>query len=201
MDNAVLSYENNRRMVGILGIALPILLLIFAPLSESISACYWTTGRDLMVGVLCSTGIFLSMYRGYDKLDSIVSKIAGISMFFIGLFPVENPLGGDVSFLNIPGLPSSVIHTIFSVIFFILMGYMSIFLFTKTDKGKTAQKKKRNTLYIISGIIIWALILIMGIMRFIIKDQGSFVFFAESAMLFCFGASWLVKGRTLFKDK
>ncbi|MBQ9494173.1 MAG: hypothetical protein IJR50_00870 [Treponema sp.] len=84
------------------------------------------------------------------------------------------------------------------------MAVNSIFIFTLTDKTKpqTANKKKRNLIYIICGCVILAMMLFLLIITLkpnLIQFTG-IVFVLESICLVAFGISWLVKGETIFKD-
>ena len=55
-----------RTAIGVLGVALPPALLVWAMdagVQSSISAYYYTAGRDWFVGTLCVIGVFLVFYQ------------------------------------------------------------------------------------------------------------------------------------------
>ena len=85
-NDLVVSYLALRRLIGILGIGLPIAILLYfrfshaQDLEASISAYYHTTFRDIFVGVLCAVGVFMIAYKGYENIDTVLSTIAGISL-------------------------------------------------------------------------------------------------------------------------
>lgn len=102
---------------------------------------------------------------------------------------------------------SDTIHLIFAVSFFVICGLNSIFLFTlssKKPKDMEAPKKIRNWIYRISGIIILLSLIILGILMKTIPaedfDSRRLVLIFEIIMLASFGAAWIIKGNTLFKD-
>ncbi len=92
-DPLVRSYLFLRKGIGIIGVALPFVLIIGAiildhhlELSYSLSAYYYSVMGSVFVGSLWAIGIFLICYQ-YDHLDNIVSNIAGICVIGVSLFP------------------------------------------------------------------------------------------------------------------
>src|SRR5437762_6551311 len=72
----LVSYRTLRRVVGLLGVSLPIVLALWGfalagkvQLQPSISDYYSLRTRDALVGVLFTIGWFLFTYRGYDWRD------------------------------------------------------------------------------------------------------------------------------------
>jgi len=117
--------------------------------------------------------------------------------------PSETLLG----MFQLPMKISDTIHLIFAVSFFVICGLNSIFLFTlssKKPKDMEAPKKIRNWIYRISGIIILLSLIILGILMKTIPaedfDSRRLVLIFEIIMLASFGAAWIIKGNTLFKD-
>jgi hypothetical protein len=99
----VLSYLAVRRFLGMLGLSLPLLLILYALLrgamQTSISGFYHTHMGDVLVGILCAIGTFLVAYQGYPRKpgerlsDRWVSTIAGIAAIGVALFPTTAPEG------------------------------------------------------------------------------------------------------------
>ncbi len=101
-DARVLSYLAVRRALGILGLALPAALLIYAlPLrfgmQPSISEFYHSHMGDFVVGCLVAIGVFLISYQGYPRQpgerlsDQWVSTVAGIGALGVALLPASPP--------------------------------------------------------------------------------------------------------------
>jgi hypothetical protein len=210
----IISYKNLRRLIGILGISLPFLCLLgllitLTPLQTSISHCYYTNIRDVFVGIMIGVSMFLITYNGYDDTDDRVTNFTGIFGIGLALCPCLFEVGTktNVGYFNLNPLISNIIHTTCAALFFLLLAYNSIFLFTKTkDKNSmTINKKKRNIVYITCGIVMVVLMLLLVVLV-IMLGQETFnsepiAFTIESFMLFAFGISWLVKGETIFRDK
>ena len=138
-----------RAMVGWLGMLLPLIVLTLSlifvfGLPDSISATYYLdpTITPFMI-ILGSAGLLLISYKGYDKHDDIICTLAGISALCICLFPC-NTLGLTLHFpqysfptqvgtFQIGAEISGWIHNITAVLFFGLLSYNSLFLFTKSS--------------------------------------------------------------------
>ncbi len=212
--NPVVSFNNLRRSIGILGMALPAVcylggaLFYHVGLQPSISHYYYTNVRDAFVGLLIGLGMFLTAYNGYERIDSVVSKVTGGCGLGIAIFPcllsarVTEPVG----FFQLAPKVSDALHLSFAGAFFLLLAINSIFIFTLNRGGAvTNQKKKRNAIYIACGL---AIILSMAALLYIkmtmdpaLVDQKHLVFILETAMLESFGISWLVKGQTILRDE
>lgn len=203
-DSLLISYMTLRKSVGWLGIVLPVVLVAGSLVLDhsnqilvSLSAYYYTCTRNALIGILCAVSLFLFCYRGYDKQDSIISNLAGLFALGVAFFPTSDT--DEKSDLI------STLHYVFAGIFFTLLSYMSIFLFTKTSGFVTTQKKERNQVYVVCGIVMIscsAAIPLDGIP--VVHDcigrfKPTLIF--ETGALWAFGVSWLTKGEFILKDK
>lgn len=195
------SYLTLRRVVGILGVALPVLLVVVCAtlgactgLENSISDYYGTKARDLLVGILFAIAWFLFAYRGYDRRDDIASDLACLFALGVALFPVTSEDGGI-----------RAVHFLCAAALFLVLSYFSLFLFTITDGSPTAQKKTRNKVYRICGVVMLACIGSIPLYYAFFANSPIAalkpVFWLEAAALWAFGVSWFVKGKTLWKDE
>ena len=94
------SYLLIRMIVGIIGIALPIILILGevfilkdgVHVRGSISAYYHTSVRDVFVAGLCVTGFFLGTYMaGQSNKDFWWSLVAGVAVIGVVFFPTQRP--------------------------------------------------------------------------------------------------------------
>jgi hypothetical protein len=214
----VISYLNLRKAVGILGIALPIVLIIgFALLDKgcsfppTVSHYFYTNLGTYFTGTLCAVSMFLFSYKGPEKTDARAATIAAICALGVAFFPTNPPriLDNCVKVSLSANLVRNAFHYGFAALLFLTFAYFSLFLFTKTsDIIPTPQKLIRNVIYRSCGLII--IICIMGILLLTILDDQDklstqkaniYTFILETIALFAFGSSWLVKGGTILKDK
>ena len=203
-SSIIISYMTLRKIIGLLGISLvPVLILgsfildHTTDIQASASAYYHTSMRNGLVGITCGISFFLLSYHGYTWKDSLASKLAGIFALGIAFFPT--------SATNDKGDIFSILHFITSGIFFVILAYMSIFLFTKSPGNLTRKKKIRNRIYKICGIIMLISVAGIPIDRIqAIHDRIAFlkpILILETFALVSFGFSWLTKGEFLLKDK
>lgn len=200
--NNLLWQKRIRNWAGFLGVILPWLSLlgaylvnIFTPLESkfwsdlSISATYYVT--PALVGILTTASIVLMCYDGYDLQDNLVTTISGIFGLMIVLFPCNCSIAeGHVGFFQLDIKISNIIHCICAVIFFCLLAYNDLFLFTKHNNEVTKKKKQRNIVYIVCGIgMLSAMILMPLPIKFYAKT-----WWVEMLALTFFGISWLTKG-------
>lgn len=198
-----LQQRDLRRLIGALALSLPFLCAAFAGPQQSVSAYYHTRSADILVGVLVAAGCFLVTYRGYDDADRRLSTAAGLSAILVALFPVSDPSdpAARVGFLNLPPVPSWVIHTAAACVLFAVLAWMALFQFTKGDSG-TRGKRIRNLVYRACGLAIVAGLALAPVTMLVpALLRGGWLWGVEAWMLAAFGAAWLVKGETIFKDQ
>jgi hypothetical protein len=213
-NNLIISYLTMRRFIGVLGIALPTIVVLGGFIQDgyeiqgSISGYYYTNMRDFFVGLLCGVSLFLLSYKGYEKIDNIVATISGLCALGMVVFPTAMYSGKvvQVGMFLIDDNISEYIHLSFGTLFFLALSFNSIFLFTKRDPGiLSREKKQRNMIYRICGIIMILSILCNIVYTLFLRDTSLSkiypVLHLESIALLAFGISWLVKGHTLFRDK
>lgn len=203
----VISYLTLRKAVGIIGTALPFVLvagkwlLQGGGIQPSISAYYYTSMRDVFVGSLCATGVFLLSYRGYDRVDDLAGDLACLFAVGLALFPTAPAVGGSAAQTAV-----GYVHLTLSSAYFLTLAYFSLAQFTKTDPARpmTARKKQRNIVYRVCGYTMLASIGLIVIYFAFLRHSGlqalDPVFWLESAAVAAFGVSWLTKGEAILAD-
>lgn len=179
-----------RKLIGYAGMFLPwVVVLLIGYFPESISATYYTNACTPFLIILGAAGVLLVSYKGYETIDDVLLTCAGIAGLFICLFPCSiDSIPGKVGTFLLDSQISNIIHTISAVVFFALLAYNSLFLFTKGSGEPTKNKKKRNIIYRVCGIGMMASFLILLLPHFDIK-----VWLMETIALTFFGISFLTK--------
>jgi len=209
-QSLVYSNSAHRTAIGVLGIALPVVLMLGAwlvnncGLQRSISHYYYTGMRDILVGALWAIGFSLLSYKGYERADDITSDLACFFAVGITLFPTtpEKNASAQAEWIG-------NIHLSFAALFFLMLIYFSLFLFTKTDPQKTPTSRKllRNKIYRGCGYIMAICILLIAIYSALPDtataafEKVNPTFWLESVAIWTFGISWLTKGEAILKDK
>jgi hypothetical protein len=199
-----LSYLGIRRAIGVIGIALPFVLLIGAwaldglGVQGSISDYYYSVMRNVFVGSMVANGVFFLSYR-YARADAALAALIGLAAIGVALFPTTPvlPTPGQIAL--------GTVHFVSATVFFLALAGYSFFIFTRTDpcRPMTPEKRMRNVLYRVSGILIvvcMALIALVNLLPTDAIDDLQPVFWLETVASVSFGVSWLVKGETLLKD-
>lgn len=213
-----------RKTIGIMGMALPFLLFVFLwidngytmPL-QSISHYYFTRVSGIFVAILSVMAIFLIIYKGKEPIDFLISFLAGIAALLVVFFPTGNitEVCCDASKTYsvtrlIPNTFRENFHYISAAVFLGSLAYMSLFLFTKSNKPSRERGQRkiiRNRIYRVCGVIMilaMLVILLGGFFRLIphnFYESNQLTFWMETLAVESFGLSWLVKGESVFKDR
>ena len=200
-----LSHRTHRRLIGVLGALLPVLIYAIAgfrpteglqpwQLLTSVSAYYYTGSVAIFVGVLFALSLFLLSYPGYTKVnaDRWVGCLGGAAALGVGLFPTEAPDGLSKPTWWSPWM--GVVHTVSAVMLFGAFILFSIWLFRKSDVRKRIdrpfEKRMRDDVCLVCGLVMigavsWAAAASM---------VGASIFWPEAIAILAFAISWLVKG-------
>lgn len=195
-----------RCTIGWLGMLLPWMVLILSyafgyGFPPSISETYFLEPciTPFMI-ILGSAGLLLFSYKGYERVDDIICSLAGLFGLGICLFPCISYLDKDglVGTFQLNMDISYWIHMACALVFFGLLAFNSLFLFTKTSGEMTANKKKRNIIFRVCGVGMLASFAMLLI------PYENIIWVVEAIALAFFGISWLTKANCypwLFADK
>lgn len=215
----IISFLQLRRAIGWCGIALPIFLFLaftfqypHCSLPPSISHFYYTGLGTYFTGTLFAVAIFLFHYQMPEKTDRLAAQIAAVAALVVACCPTNPYCNSCITCIQIEWIPhpiSTQLHYGAALVFFLVLAFFCICLFTKTHTNlpETPQKIIRNRLYTICGYTILICIALLAlqewqwlIQRVPLIKGSSTTFVVESIALLAFGISWLVKGETLWKD-
>jgi hypothetical protein len=211
-----------RNAIGIIGLATPIVLILFSGLltagdywvQPSISHYYYSVMHFLFMFILIMLGSFLIFYKGNGKVmfEDVISTLAGFSAYVVAIFPTQFEGFQGNPFLNLMVWKDwyNTAHFSAAAILFICFAIMCFFIFQKSDHQlrtpeQEMKKKRRNRIYQICGFIIVASIGCIALFSFAFNDWANenftnYVYVFEWTALWAFGISWLVKGSELFKN-
>jgi len=207
-------------IVGILGILLPIAVMVWGffingwSLQNSLSDYYSLRTRDAFVGVLFVIGWIIFTYKGPEKMDQVAGKLVCLFAMGVALFP-NSGHGWE-----------RIVHFSCAACLFLLLAFFSLYLFTKTHDSKpgfkntvktfrfrasrrgeklSPEKRNRNIIYLVCGIVILACLLLLPLYYQLWQDTVLSnikpVFWLETLMIWAFGLAWFTKGDTIFRDK
>jgi hypothetical protein len=192
----LLSYRRLRLGIGIIGFALPFVLVTGvavasgeAAVEPSISDYYHTPMRDWLVGSLCAVGVFLLFYR-FRRVDYLVTNLAGVLAVGVALFPTSAPEEAESVV--------SWIHYTCAAGLFLALAYVSWFLFPERPpgvRGSHHESSRRNVVYRTCAAVMIGCVVAAALNRLLGLDIAYALFWLETLAVLAFGVSWLVKGR------
>ncbi|WZP00629.1 hypothetical protein EP7_002278 [Isosphaeraceae bacterium EP7] len=207
----VISYLGVRRAIGAVGLVLPVLLgpvglLVFGiEIQDNMSSYYHTAMRDVFVGAMCTIGIFLFCYRGYDWIESWSANFGCLSALGVALFPLD-PGSDPLHQRSVVGY----LHSLSGGVFFLTLAFYSLYHFpsSKAEKHESApHEAERNFVYRTSGVVILLSMVVMGAYLFLIPDEWkrhcndyNLLFWMEWVAIWAFAAAWLTKGRAILAE-
>ena len=206
-EHATDTYLYLRRGMGVIGLAFPFVLwlggavLFDRALQTSMSAYYHTPLRDVFVGVLCTIGVFLFLYKGQTPREDLALNIAGVAAVGIALFPMS-PAGDCVA--DAGGFSP---HGVFAVVFFGAIAWVA--WFTASD-GAAAQlaagagRTMRRGVYKLCSAAMAVSIAAAVAYKFLVPQQAedslcrhSIVFVIEAVAVIAFSIFWLAKSQEI----
>ena len=221
-NDLVISFLTLRNLIGISGMALPLVLVMFTSKGEndkviehSISEYYYTSNGDILVVLLSVIGVFLVTYKGYNHFwERALTVIAAVCGVGVGFFPTATEEGNSLSIHELKETVPMFFgliqwHFVFAGLFFVALAIISIYYFPMTNKNNLTtghlkkQKAKRNVVYRICG---WTMLLCVALMIIYFKttpaslDNTPVIFILETVAVEAFGISWITKGQTLWPD-
>lgn len=197
-NDQIIPYYTLRVLIGAAGISLPFLLWIGKwiysktfQIEYSISDYYDDgTAGDILVGVLFALAFFLVSYKGYAPIDSIAANLGCVFALGVALCPTMST-----------NRTVHILHFVFAFLLFSVFIFFSIYLFRKKSPHPTKQKKNRNRVYLICGIVMIICIAAIAAYQFFdLNPSWHPVFWFESLALVSFGFSWITKAEVLFED-
>jgi hypothetical protein len=209
-DPDELSLQEHRRLIGYLGLALPVGLYLLAgirptpgllpwDLLSSVSAYYYSGAVALFTGVLFALSLFLWSYKGYkdERADRVVGKVGGGAAALVALIPTASPTDPQRRPVVVlawwrPWMDR--VHYGSAVTLFVSFILFALWLFRKTavvNRGdRPADKKRRDAVYLVCGVVMIGAVIWAGVATLLDRS----IFWPEAIAIEAFAISWLTKG-------
>jgi hypothetical protein len=203
-DPDEVSLEEQRRLIGYLGLVLPAGLYALAGIRptpglpawevlSSVSAYYYSGGVALFAGVLVALSLTLLSYKGYRdvRADRIIGKTSGAAAAGVAFLPTDPPPGLRpgwwMSWMGYAHMTSAIVLFVSFIVFAIWLFRMTAVV---NRQRRPADKKARDAVCLACGIIMIFAVLWAGAAGL---AHGS-IFWPEVAAIEAFAVSWLTKG-------
>lgn len=212
------SYLFMRTLIGIIGVALPIVLLLVdgflfraeKPARGSLSAYYHSGMRDVFVGSLCATAVFLVAYKVFERqAENLLSIVAGIAALGVALFSTGRPEDADLAMTPLQERLGETVVT--RVHFGCAMAFIGCLVvvsyFFGRREGDRGQRRddhvarrspafwRRFHWVCAAGICVAVAFIVVTKVAGWLDDYSLLI--GEAVAVFVFGLSWLAKGLEL----
>ncbi len=185
----VFDYRALRLIVGCIALALPwIVCLIADDVLYSISHSYYTSARDVFVGLMSVVAAFLIAYNGHSFRQACFATLAGVAALGIAWFPTEKCLDCQLGF-------QGVVHNVSALVLFLTLAYFCIGPFRENLNTNEKKPALRSKIYLLCGGLMILSILSIMITPKAISIKYDVIFWAETIALSAFGVAWMVAGK------
>lgn len=200
------TYFSLRLGLGVIALMLPWALWLGAwlrdgePLRCSISAYYYSSMRDVLVGALVAIGTFLFLYRGFNPKEDRALKAGGVFAIGIAMVPTGNHCGGVATPISAGAISA---HGVLAVLFFACIAYVCVFRAPDTlvlVRDKAVARRFWVVYRAFGGALVVAPLaaaLLAQARRRAGGGDGHVVFFIEASAVLVFALFWLTKSREL----
>lgn len=200
-----------RTLVGALGIALPVVIVLLATLAfgertirGSLSAYYYSGARDELVAILSAIGVFFVGYGLAEKsLENTLSVLAGAGAVVIAIFPTAPPSARVPTPLqNAVGEHAvTIVHFAASDVFLVsLMGISFLYGWRERRRPRSAAQTCSPAFwgrFHFACAALMALALVWIVVTRTVHGPSHALLVGEWVSAWAFGASWLMKGLEL----
>jgi hypothetical protein len=206
------SYLLMRAVIGFIGLALPFALVLgdaaleHGPLRGSLSEYFYTGLRDVFVGALCVTGLFLVTYKAFEhNLDNLLSVVAGVAALGVALFSTDRPEHSALALTplqqRLGEAPVAAVHYTCAAVFIIGLGIISLYFGIREGNRTELLGRRSPTFWRRFHFTCAAVIGVAVVFIALTEITGWFddysLITGETLAIFGFGASWLMKGLEL----
>ncbi|MGI5238016.1 hypothetical protein [Dactylosporangium sp. CA-139066] len=206
------SYLLMRAVIGFIGLALPFLLVLGdlalenGKIRGSLSEYFYTGMRDVFVGSLFVTGLFLVTYKVFEhNLDNLLSIVAGVGALGVALFSTDRPKGATLALTPLQERlgegPVATVHYVSAAVFIICLGIISLYFGIR--EGRRTQLRGRlspqfwRRFHFTCAAGVGVAVVFIAVAELTGWLDAYALIIGETLATISFGASWLMKGLEL----
>ncbi|WP_433047720.1 hypothetical protein [Dactylosporangium sp. CS-033363] len=206
------SYLLMRAVIGFIGLALPFALVLGDLALEggkprgSLSEYFYTGMRDVFVGALCVTGLFLLTYKAFEhNLDNLLSNVAGVAALGVALFCTDRTAGAAIALTplqeKLGEIPVAIVHYTCAAVFIVCLGIISLY-FGIREGNRTELLGRRSPTFwrrfhFTCAAVIGVAVVFIAVTEITGWLDAYNLLIGETLAILGFGASWLMKGLEL----
>jgi hypothetical protein len=188
---AVKSYVFLSFGIGLVALLLPIVLPIAGGYEGHYSISYFyhvgDLTRNILVGGLWATGVFLMLFHGLSRLENWILNVAGVAAILVAMNPMPNDQANK----------QLTFHAASAMVFFACLAAVAVWL----SKGRIQYiiyppKRRRFAIaYTAAGVAMIAMPLAVAGLHFLggNVEQSHWIYWAEAFGIWSFAFYWFVK--------
>jgi hypothetical protein len=188
---AVRSYVLLSFGMGVVAFLLPIVLPIAGGYQGHYSISYFyhvsDLTRNILVGALWATGVFLILFHGLSKRENWLLNIAGIAAISVAMNPMPDNQGNN----------DLTLHAASAILFFACIAIVAVFLSKERIKYIVYPPKRRRfaAAYDAAGVAMIAMPVAVAAIHFLggTKEESHWIYWIEAFGIWSFAAYWFVK--------
>lgn len=222
LDSIARSYFLMRLIIGILGVALPVLLiagdaiLLRTNASDilargSLSAYYHSSMRDVFVIIMAMTGLLLFTYKSTERThENIYSYIAGFAALAVALIPTHIPDDGSATLTGVQHFlteqRAATIHYVAAATFVAFLGLICRGFAVRERKAAlipniSDEERKKYlkwaSIHALVTLVIFASIAFILLTQWLHIWESHSIFYGETIIALAFGTSWILKSASM----
>jgi hypothetical protein len=179
--------------MGLVAFLLPVALVVSAGYDGHYSISYFyhvgELSRNILVGCLWATGVFLFLFQGLSRWENWILNLAGVAAICVAMFPMPEAQCGSG--------PVFTFHAISAITFFVCLAIVAIG-FSKTRVRYIVYPPKRRRFkraYDFAGVAMIAMPGAVAALHFLGGRQceSHWVFWVELLGIWAFAFYWFVK--------
>lgn len=188
---ALLSYLYLCVGIGVVAFALPLLLLAFGGNERHFSISHYyhagDTARNILVGSLWATGVFLILFQGLSKAENWTLNLGGVAAISVAM----NPVSQDQTRAGFS------LHTASAIVFFACLAVVAV-VFSRGRLSYVIYPPHRRALanaYTVAGLAMIGMPAAVALMQISRggNAESDWIFWMESFGIWAFAFFWFVK--------
>jgi hypothetical protein len=188
---AVRSYVLLSFGMGVLAFLLPIVLPLAGGYAGHYSISYFyhvsDLTRNILVGGLWATGVFLILFHGLSRGENWLLNVAGVAVISVAMNPMPKDQGNN----------RLTLHAASAILFFACLAIVAVFLSKERIQYIIYPPKRRRfaAAYDAAGIAMIGMPVAVAAIHFLggVTDQSHWIYWIEAFGIWSFAAYWFVK--------
>lgn len=179
--------------MGLLALLLPVALLLAGGYAGHYSISYFyhvnDLSRNILVGALCATGVFLFLFQGLSRWENMILNLAGVAAIGVAFLPMPPAQCAPGSAMTL--------HAASAIVFFLSLAVVAIG-FAKTRIRFIIFPPKRERFkraYDLAGLAMIAMPLAVVALYYLggRRCETHWIFWVEVLGIWAFAAYWFIK--------